>query len=204
MLTDKDKIKLWLDTYNIINYSIEDDLTVNVDGTVKIGTKNLTEIPIQFGIVNGDFCCHGNDLTSLKGCPTKVGGYFNCSGNNLKSLEFCPLEVGNSFFANANQIESLEYSPLKVGASFSCGYNPIKNLNGFKTSVGRYFEHEVDSVDDGIPQFKSLYRFLSMEHDMEVWMLYLNQTQIDSIQLAEKLESDLITNSLQLPRKTKV
>lgn len=204
MLKIKEKIQAWLELMNIENYSIQDDLSVDVDGSVKIGTKNLTEIPIQFGIINGDFCCYGNNLTSLKGCPIKVKGYFNCSGNNLKSLEYCPIKVRDSFFANANQIEYLNHCPEIVGGSFACGYNPIKNLNGFKTSFGSKFEHEVDSVDDGIPDLKSLYKCFVTEYDIEVLLLILNKSQIESIQLVQSLDSSLVSNSQLSTKKTKV
>jgi hypothetical protein len=204
MFTTKKDIQAWLKSMNIENYSIQDDLIVNVDGDVKIGTKNLTEIPIQFGIINGYFSCYGNKLTSLKGGPTKVKGYFNCSGNNLKSLQYCPIEVGDCFFANSNQIESLEYSPLVVGGSFACGYNPIKNLQGFTTSIARNFEHEVASINDCITELKPLYQWFETEYDMKILMLILNKSQIESIQLAQILDEKLINNSLQITKKTKV
>jgi len=72
-------IREWLEQMGIENYTINDDGTVDVDGDVNISNKNLTEIPIQFGKVNGNFWCNNNELTTLKGVPRIVGGIFSCS-----------------------------------------------------------------------------------------------------------------------------
>jgi hypothetical protein len=69
------------------HYKINDDLTVDVDTDVNISCKYLTNIPIQFGIVIGSFECQSNNLTSLKGCPTKVG-------------DFMGEEMGDDFYYN--------------------------------------------------------------------------------------------------------
>ena len=41
-------------------------------------------------IVEGNFWIDGNNLTSLKGCPTEVHGSFSCTGNPLESLDGLP------------------------------------------------------------------------------------------------------------------
>ena len=35
-------------------------------------------------------------MTSLDGCPSRVGGNFNCDGNELSLLKGCPEYVGGS------------------------------------------------------------------------------------------------------------
>lgn len=67
----------------------------------KISTLNNHGM-FQWGEVEGDFNCGGNrHLTSLEGCPKKVGGYFYCDQNvNLTSLEYAPSEVGGNFYCN--------------------------------------------------------------------------------------------------------
>ena len=54
--------------------------------------------------ITGDFSCHNNQLTSLKGCPSSVGGDFSCSGNKLTSLKGCPSSVGGDFYCSNNQL----------------------------------------------------------------------------------------------------
>lgn len=52
---DKAKIERELQRLGIKKYTINDDLTVDVDGDVDISYKNLVKIPINFGIVSGNF-----------------------------------------------------------------------------------------------------------------------------------------------------
>ena len=111
---NKKEIKEWLNSYNIINYRINSDLTVDVDGPVNLYRRNLTSIPIQFGKVTGYFDCDYNNLQSLEGCPEKVGGSFYCSYNKLQSLKWCPTKIGGNFACHHNNLTTLEYKPEVV------------------------------------------------------------------------------------------
>src|SRR5271157_1945890 len=96
----------WLDTYEVTNYVINDDLTIDVKGSVHLFYKNLTKFPdfIKFNNVSGYFACHNNQLTSLVGCPSSVGSDFYCNNNQLTSLVGCPSNVGNGFYCYNNQL----------------------------------------------------------------------------------------------------
>jgi hypothetical protein len=63
--------------YNIINYVINGDV-VDVNGDVSLSFGNLTELPLKFGIVTGNFDCSHNNITSLIGAPTHVSKNFYC------------------------------------------------------------------------------------------------------------------------------
>lgn len=65
MLT-KAEIENWLTRYNIKNFTIEQDLTVNVDDDVDLEDKALTTLPFRFGVVGGNFACSTNKLSSLE------------------------------------------------------------------------------------------------------------------------------------------
>lgn len=112
-LKTKTQIKKWLDKYNVKDYIINDDLTVDVNDFVNLSYKRLTEIPIQFGTINGYFDCRGNHLNSLKGCPKAVKG-FNCSFNKLTSLKYCP-KVTTWFNCFNNKLVYLDYLPILSG-----------------------------------------------------------------------------------------
>lgn len=122
------KIKSFLVEYKIKNATINKDLTVDVYGDVDLYGKELTEIPIQFRKVDGDFICSYNNLTSLKGCPREVGRDFYCCNNNLTSFEYCPTKVGNDFDCAHNQLISFKGCPKKVGGSFYCMDNQFTSL----------------------------------------------------------------------------
>src|SRR5271157_3837433 len=78
----------WLDTYEIDNYVINDDLTIDVKGSVSLSFKKLTKFPdfIKFNQVSGSFSCYHNQLTSLVGCPSSVGNSFSCSNNIVQFI----------------------------------------------------------------------------------------------------------------------
>jgi hypothetical protein len=97
-------ISLICEKYNITNYTINDDGTIDVVGDVDLYNKGLTELPLTFNKVTGWFDCGGNQLTSLKGCPKWVGGSFYCNHNNLTNLEFSPDYVGIDFWCNNNNL----------------------------------------------------------------------------------------------------
>ena len=112
--------------FGIENWSLVDGL-VNVDGHVSLWSMGLTELPLKFGTVTGDFDCDWNKLTTLEGCPNRVGGDFECSDNNLTSLVGCPKSVGGSFYFECNNIR--EFTGIKyIGGELWCGRNPIFNI----------------------------------------------------------------------------
>ncbi len=94
--------------YNITNYTINRDGSIDVDGNVDLSYMELTEIPLKFNRVSGNFWINDNNMTSLEGCPKEVGKWFSCSNNNLTSLERSPIELGGSFWCNGNKLTSLE------------------------------------------------------------------------------------------------
>ena len=104
--------------YDIRNYTINEDGSIDVDGNVYLNGKKLIELPLKFGKVSGHFNCSRetnlipawNQLTSLEGSPREVGGDFHCYRNQLTSLEGSPREVGGDFHCSNNQLESLEGS----------------------------------------------------------------------------------------------
>jgi len=55
--------------YNITNYTINDDNSINVDGDVNLYNKGLTKLPLKFRNVDGFFDCSHNKITSLEGSP---------------------------------------------------------------------------------------------------------------------------------------
>ena len=110
-------ISLICKQYGIENYTINGDGSIDVNGSVYLYGKGLTELPLTFNRVSGYFNCVRNRLTSLKGCPRWVGGYFRCNYNNLTSLEFGPDYVGTWFDCRYNQLTD-NYSDTEIGGDF--------------------------------------------------------------------------------------
>ena len=132
---DKAKIKYLCKKYDIKNYTINEDGTIDVDGNVNLNDKKLIELPLKFGKVGGNFYCYNNQLTSLEGSPEKVGDRFYCYNNQLTSLEGAPREVGGDFLCYDNQLTSLEGSPRSVGGDFYCYRNQLTSLEGISKYI---------------------------------------------------------------------
>jgi hypothetical protein len=100
-------IKNWLDKYGILNYTINEDDSIDVSGNVRLIDLGLNEFPdyIQFGDVIGSFWMYRNNFTSLKGCPTYVVDNFDCEENNLKNLKYAPKRVDGNFYCRENYLE---------------------------------------------------------------------------------------------------
>ena len=140
-----EEIHLICKKYGIENYTINNGV-VDVNGDVDLDDRGLTKIPLNFGVVSGDFWCSNNKLTSLEGCPSQIGDGFYCSYNKLTSLEGCPSHVGGQFMCDNNQLTSLEGCPSRVGGSkriirnnFYCNNNKLTSLEGCPSRVGGNF-----------------------------------------------------------------
>lgn len=119
------KIEAWLKEYNIRNYTINDDLTIDVKGHVVLEGYTEKHLPdyIQFGKVVGFFTINESpNLETLKGCPKEVGIDFYCYNcKNLESLKGSPKIVGGNFSCRkCSKLESLENCPKEVGRDFVC------------------------------------------------------------------------------------
>jgi hypothetical protein len=128
MLKNKEKIESWLRQMRIKNYTINDNLIVDVKGDVDISDCDLKYIPVQFGVVEHTFDCHNNQLTSLFGAPYECEGFY-CHTNKLNNLLNGPQKVRGNYVAQANQLTSLVGAPLEFSKTFTCSKNPnLKDL----------------------------------------------------------------------------
>jgi hypothetical protein len=148
--------------YNIINYTINSDNSVDVDGKVYFWNKELESIPLNFNIVNGYFECSYNYLTSLKGCPVRVGNWFSCYSNELTSLQYSPQFVENgSFHCDYNKIESLQYCTELIRSNFHCIFNNLTSLEYHPTVYGEFW-----CWNNQINTFENFYYY---KEDVDFW-----------------------------------
>jgi len=139
--------------YGIKNYTINDDLSIDVDGDVDLYGKNLDKIPLKFNNVNGYFNISTNNLTSLEFCPKFIDRSFYCDSNNLTSLEFCPKVVKGDFNCDYNQIKYLNFVPERVDGYFSILNNYLTSLENLPKSIGGdiYCQYNKIWIFRGIP-----------------------------------------------------
>ena len=123
--------------YIIKNYTINSDWSIDVDGDVNLSMCKLKEIPLNFNIINGDFNCGINNITSLKGAPKKVNGNFRIFRNELTNLEYSPKIVTRNFDCSSNKLTSLNGSPESIGGEMNIALNDnLSSLEGSPKTVG--------------------------------------------------------------------
>ncbi len=127
--------------YEIKDYTINSDFSIDVHNSVYLNGRNLTEIPLQFNYVWGSFHCHNNKLTSLKGSPKRVfGQYFQCQRNMLIDLEHFPIvEDYTRSFVGMN--------PLKSISDFNGNINLLSCENKDKLVRGLKINNLLKKID---------------------------------------------------------
>jgi hypothetical protein len=111
---------------------------VDINGGFACSNLGLSNLKgVRFGIVDGDFDCYSNILTTLEGAPQEVNGSFYCFQNRLTSLVGSPRKVKDNFFCSNNKLTSLEGAPQEVGEDFYCYTNKITSLKGMPFVNGR-------------------------------------------------------------------
>lgn len=151
--------------YDITNYKINDDFTIDVNGNVDVSDNLLYglskyrndvfpkhgefDIPLMFNKVTGDFkCIRANGigytewLSSLYGSPKYVGGNYNISGCKLNSLKYAPIEVGGNFIAWKNNFLTLKGSPKYIGGNCELNFesNSLRSFEGAPEKIGGKFD----------------------------------------------------------------
>ena len=166
--TTKDQVIQVCKQYGIRNYSINPDLSIDVDGDVRLNNLHLSSLPLRFSRVGGDFACHNNQLTTLEGCPREVGIDFVCSFNRLTTLEGCPREVGENFDCYNNRLTTLEGCPREVGENFDCYNNRLTTLDGGPREVGGHFDCDNNPVSEIVYKFPDHKKVLKFWDDFNV------------------------------------
>ncbi len=121
-------LKWKLSNFNISNYIINEDGSIDCNQYITLRCKNLNEIPFKFNKINDHFDIAMNKLISLKNCPKYVEREFNCLGNKLTSLEFGPEYVGSNYYCFNNNLITLKGCVEEVYDNFSCSNNKLKSL----------------------------------------------------------------------------
>jgi hypothetical protein len=101
-------------------YTVNYKGVVSVVGSVKLNNRELQSIPVYFSHVRWFFDCSYNKLTTLIGCPNKVGIDFLCDNNRLTTLI-----VGGA---------------IKIVGEFDCSHNPLKTLYGMPSCKHKKFD----------------------------------------------------------------
>lgn len=168
LLKEKTSITKWLDAARIKNYTLVEDLNygfvVYVVGSVNLDALQLSEIPVKFNIIDGNFSCVGNKLLSLEGSPESVKGNFLCDNNQLTNLKYAPHTVGGVFSCSYNKLKNLEHCPTSTG-HFYCAHNEIKTLKYLpKTVLSNQFYCDKSAIPENMEE---TYDFLNIKYKIK-------------------------------------
>ncbi len=136
--------------FNITNYSLNEDGSIDCNQHVRLMLYDLNKIPFSFNKIYGYFDISNNKLNNLKNCAKYIEGHFGCNHNQLESLEFgpeyvgmyyscynnklitlkgCVEEVYGDFDCANNKLTSLEFCPMEVEGIFNCSNNKLEYLD---------------------------------------------------------------------------
>ena len=142
----KEDIDSVCEKYRIGNYTINDDGSVDVDEDVDLYGFRITELPLKFGKVSGDFLCHNNKLTSLSGSPREVGGYFICSDNQLESLSGISKYISFGIYCENNKLRDVQGIKDGWRGTFYVEGNPVYEI--FKLFPKERFDEVIEYLNE--------------------------------------------------------
>lgn len=148
-------VHFMMEKYNISNYKINADMTVDVEDSVDMSMKNIKKIPVKFGKINGNFDCSANKLTNLINSPDTITGYFDCSANEIYTLIGGPKIVLGGYYCMDNNLENLQGYPNICRTLFDGSRNQINTLMGLPKNIDYSFfisENRLKNLSNG-PQF---------------------------------------------------
>ena len=154
--TDPKKIEIikLCKEYNITKYTINDDYSIDVDGSVDLSSKELTKIPIKFNNVTGFFSCVGNMLVNLENAPRRVERNFMCQHQyhgSFISLKGAPEYVGFRFDFNDNEnLKDFTDFPTYVGATIDAKSTGLYSFDCIPESTTKVI------IDEDTPLFAIL------------------------------------------------
>lgn len=135
-LKTKDDIKKLCDYYEIKDYLINDDLSIDVydNDTVDLQGTHLSHIPFNFRSISSHFCCNCSNFVDLVGSPESIDGFFACTSNKLTSLKGAPKYVSSYFACSYNpNLKSLVGCPETP--SLYCDKNGLTDFKGIPDSL---------------------------------------------------------------------
>jgi len=181
--------------YRINNYTINDDLSIDVEGHVNLAYKNLEYLPLRFNYVSGDFSCYDNKLKTLEGCPQTVSGSFDCSNNKLESLEGCPQTVDGNFDCYRNKLITLEGSPSVVNGNLICYDNKLETLEGSPKTINGNFLCFVNKLKD-LEYFPEVSDYINIRDNPVNLLVYtfIENEETDSFMIEDFIDYEIVRN----------
>jgi hypothetical protein len=140
-----------------------------IEGHVECRRTIMSQIPVPFLKVRGDFRITAKKLESLVNAPQEVSGDFDVKGNWLTTLKSGPKKVGGNYNCSFNRLTSFEGAPDHVPGYLESHENPLESLEGLPSGISYLLiSNNVDrtlpllrclTVQGGVGVFKKLANF---------------------------------------------
>lgn len=166
---DINEIKKICDVYLIRNYTINNDMSIDVNGSVWLSRKELVTLPLKFRKVNGDFDCSNNNLTSLVGMPHTVVGNVYVNNNELISLRGCSQNIGGNFNCSQNLLHTLEHSPFKVNGYYNFKHNPHIKTTKYATSGCKVYMISENLPKEILDNLRHISTIINKQYGTTIW-----------------------------------
>lgn len=133
---------------------------------------NKIDLPVKINIINGEFNCSENGLTTLEGGPDKVIGNYNCNNNlKLNNLVGGPSQVDGEYDAINCGLTSLVGAPLICKGDFCVNNNLLEDFTGI--SEARW-DGDIYLVKNPLYSFQGLPELFKNK-------IYINYTPLNEI-----------------------
>lgn len=173
----------------IKNFSFENGL-LNVMGDVNLTRviEFMDRLPFDFGVVEGNFYCANNNLSSFEGFPTVVKGSLGINNNKFTSLKGITQVVGTNLNCSNNFLTSLEGVPNKINHTFDCSNNRLTKIDNCPVAETLIFRNnEIKKIQKLSKQVKFLdlsnnpIELLDLENITVSDTLFLTNTNIQRL-----------------------
>ena len=152
------KIESWLEDTGVINYKVNQDLTVDVKGNVSIDAGVVyKKLPVKFGKIRGSFYLDNcKTIETLEGCPVFVRDKFMIKNCNIKNLKGSPRTVKEFVCRDCTSLISLAGVPDNVQCFSIQGSSKLASLKGApslkyiesgRTNITRYISFDCSQCD---------------------------------------------------------
>lgn len=126
--------------FGIKNYTINDDDSIDVNGSVSI-SDYISKLPLKFGNVTGSFTISSLELISLEGFPNYISGDLYIRRSNITSLNGCTQNIDGDFsFYTDLSLNSLEGGPQFVGRHYRVRNCKLQSLKGSPSIINGDFD----------------------------------------------------------------
>jgi hypothetical protein len=184
------EVKSWLDDIvGLREYTIHDNLVVDVNERVTLDNMPITHLPVQFGVVHSKFICDMTGLQTLKGFPHEVFGDVSVCYNKLKTLKYSPKIIhGDYEIMNNHELESLASLHSQITGDLRC-YNTGLKFNDIEKWDFTVAGNITMDYDKDKP-YLDKYRNKDADYIAEVNFILFKKMWLAQ-KLSQKLENDL-------------